>query len=324
MDVISLHQAGIENTVACMGTSLTNEHAQLLSRYCDEVVLCFDSDGAGSKATQRSMEILRKANIPIRIIRIPGNKDPDEFINSDKSTGAERFRALIEKSSNDIEYKLSNLRKDVNLDEASERVKFLTEAAKILASIENTVEADVYCTKLCREYDVEKSAMTQLVDKYRVRQRREMKKTAERNIMTRDSRPDAVNPDRTKKLKAARAEEALLTFIFNNPDKLKEISSKISPDDFVTEFNGRVYGYIIERLSSGGGISLTELSDRFTVEENSRIAFMANKLPGDIQSARDCIDVIRSAKAKERLTSDPQSNDEDLLRYINSLKKGKQ
>ncbi|MCR5636582.1 MAG: DNA primase [Clostridiales bacterium] len=324
MDVISLHQAGIENTVACMGTSLTKEHAQLLSRYCEEVVLCFDSDNAGSKATQRSIEILRQANIPIRIIRIPGNKDPDEFLNADKATGVERFKALIEKSRNDIEYKLSLLRQGVDLSEPSAKVSFLTEAAKIIAGIDNSVEADVYCGKLCKELEVEKASMLQLVNKYRSKYRSDAKRKQLRFIQTEDTRPDSLNPDRNKRLKAAKAEESLITYIFGNPDKIGEISKRISADDFVTEFNGRIFACISEKLLNGGTISLTEIAGKFSVEENSRIAFMANRLPGDLASANECIDIILSEKKKQNLSSTPNAGDDDILNYINSIKKGKQ
>ncbi len=324
MDVISLHQAGIENTVACMGTSLTKEHAQLLSRYCEEVVLCFDSDNAGSKATQRSIEILRQANIPIRIIRIPGNKDPDEFLNADKATGAEKFKALIEKSRNDIEYKLSLLRQGVDLSEPSAKVSFLTEAAKIIAGIDNSVEADVYCGKLCKELEVEKASMLQLVNKYRSRYRSDAKRKQLRFIQTEDTRPDSLNPDRNKRLKAAKAEESLITYIFGNPDKIGEISKRISSDDFVTEFNGRIFACISEKLLSGGTLSLTDIAGKFSVEENSRIAFMANRLPGDLASANECVDIILSEKKKQSLSSTPNAGDDDILNYINSIKKGKQ
>ncbi|MDD5924247.1 MAG: DNA primase [Clostridia bacterium] len=323
MDVISLHQVGIENTVAAMGTSLTREHALLLGKYADEIILCFDSDSAGQKATARAIEILRDANIPIRIIRVPGNKDPDEFLNSDKQNGATRFRLLIENSGNDIEYRLGLLRNDVDLSVASQKVAFLKEAAKMIAKINNAVEVDVYVSKLCKELDVEKTAMVHLINQHRKKNYKEEKKKFTQKIQSSDTRPDVINPDRSRQLKAAKAEEALICFLFNHPDELKKICEKISPDNFITDFNRKVFVCISERIKNGVGISLFDISNEFSVEENSRISFIVNKNCGDLQYAFDCINVILSEKNKQQLKSESNPNDDDLLKYIDSIKQGK-
>lgn len=115
MDVISLHKAGIENAIASLGTALTAEQARIIARYAKEVVICYDSDEAGQKAAQRAIPILRGAGLLVRVMAVPGNKDPDEFINACGDEGAARFRRLIEQSGNDVEYRLAKLKSGYDL-----------------------------------------------------------------------------------------------------------------------------------------------------------------------------------------------------------------
>ena len=144
MDVIALNQAGFTNAVATLGTALTNEQAVLMKRYADEVIICYDADGAGQKATARAIDILRNAGLPIKILTVPSGKDPDEFIRSKGENGPAAFKLLIEKCGNDIEYRLMKLKENYNLNTTDGKVAFLNEAVKIVATIESPIERDVF------------------------------------------------------------------------------------------------------------------------------------------------------------------------------------
>ena len=140
MDVIALHQAGFENTVATLGTALTQEQAAIIKRYCDEVVICYDADEAGQKATQRAINLLRPTGLNIKIVRVPDGKDPDEFIKAHGDQGPARFRLLLERSGNDVEYRFNKLHEKYSMDVPDEKIEYLTEAAKMIATLENSIE----------------------------------------------------------------------------------------------------------------------------------------------------------------------------------------
>ena len=161
MDVISLHKAGIENAIASLGTALTAEQARIIARYAKEVVICYDSDEAGQKAAQRAIPILRGAGLLVRVMAVPGNKDPDEFINACGDEGAARFRRLIEQSGNDVEYRLAKLKSGYDLSNENGRIQYLMTAVELLAGLENAIERDVYVSRLSQELNVDKNAILQ-------------------------------------------------------------------------------------------------------------------------------------------------------------------
>ena len=155
MDVIALHQAGFTNAIACLGTALTQEQARLVARYADEVVLSYDSDEAGQKATKRAIEIFSKTGVKIRVLKLTGGKDPDEII---KKFGKEKFRSLIDGAANDIEYSILRERDKYDLDSIDGKTKFLTAIAATLASA-NPIEQDAYAAKLASEMQISKDAI---------------------------------------------------------------------------------------------------------------------------------------------------------------------
>ena len=182
MDVIALNQAGFTNAVATLGTALTNEQAVLMKRYADEVIICYDADGAGQKATARAIDILRNAGLPIKILTVPSGKDPDEFIRSKGENGPAAFKLLIEKCGNDIEYRLMKLKENYNLNTTDGKVAFLNEAVKIVATIESPIERDVFASKLCTELEIDKNAFLEQISKVKRRDRRENIKKETRQI----------------------------------------------------------------------------------------------------------------------------------------------
>lgn len=165
MDVIALHRAGFQNSIASLGTALTTEQANIIRRYADEVVICYDSDEAGQRATQRAIPILKKAGLSIRVITVPGNKDPDEFMRSFGKDGPLRFKALLEESGNDLEYRLRKVRDKYDIETDDGRVKYLQEAAEVVGFIDDKIAQDVYAGKLSRETGVSKEAILSMAEK---------------------------------------------------------------------------------------------------------------------------------------------------------------
>lgn len=327
MDVIALHQAGFTSAVATLGTALTQEQAMLMKRYADRVFICYDSDEAGQKATQRAIGFLRNAGIEINVISVPGAKDPDEFIRENGDKGRDMFERLLEKSGNDIEYRISKIRQKYILTEQSQVVLFLTECAKLLATVENPIEADVYAGHLSAETGVRKEAVLQQINGYRKKTYRENRKRQFRDIQTDLSgRGDRINSEKSANLRAARAEEALIAYIINNQDMAIKTAKALPPEKMVTAFNRRVYKVITDRALQGRGIMPADISGEFTVEENAKIAGMLASQSSEITSPKACDDCIKVILAEsEKITAEnaAQADINDIEAYLKKLKERK-
>ncbi|MBR2338833.1 MAG: DNA primase [Clostridia bacterium] len=275
MDVIALHQAGFTNAVAALGTSFTADHARLMSRYTDEAVLIFDADAAGQKGAQRAISLLRDTGINVRLVSIPDGKDPDEFI---RKNGAERFKLLVERSANDVEYRLMELGKRHLLSTSEGKVAYLKEAALLLSELTNPLERDVYITRLANDLSVSKDALQSQVS-YQMKRRQKQQQERQMSTIVRQSETTLkkVNPDAAGAVRAASAEEALLGMLILNPDYLAEISKQLSPDDMVTALNRRIYEFLLERFRQGKTIEMAFLSEQFNTEEMAYISKMVRE-----------------------------------------------
>ncbi|MEE1283031.1 MAG: DNA primase, partial [Acutalibacteraceae bacterium] len=281
MDVIALHQAGFQNAVATLGTALTPQQADLIRRYADEVVICYDSDEAGRKASDRAIVLLRNAGVKVRVVTVPNAKDPDEFMKAHGDKGPAMFRVLLERSAGDIDYKLDLLKEKHNISQSQGKVDYLNEAIKIIAQSTNAIERDIYITRLSEALDVQKSAIEQQMQKtVKIKNYQQAKREFHNITEDISARHDKINPEKSKYLKATKAEEYIIAFMINNPDMGQYINSKITTDDFATAFNKEVYKVISERLLSGKDVSLTSLSQKFNEEEISYItAYVSTVLP---------------------------------------------
>ena len=327
MDVIALHQAGFENAVATLGTALTNEQALLIKRYCDEVVICYDADEAGQKATKRAMGIFRPTGLNVKVLTVPNGKDPDEFIKSYGEQGSARFRMLLEKSGSDIEYEIGKLRAEFNIEIDSQRIEFLNRAAVIISEIENPVERDFYITKLSEELNVGKMAFSELIKDNFKKKKSKFKSEEQRRAANQLSAVyDRLNTEKRFKLRAALAEEALIAVMISNPDVAVKTAATISPDLFRTGFNRRIYEILCERVRNGKEIGIDDISGDFSVDEMGRITDMVASRPREndpMTAVGEYADVLKNEK--ERLTPQQieQSDPEDLNEYIKKLGKMK-
>ncbi len=324
MDVIALHQAGFTNAVAALGTAFTPEMAKLLSRYADEILLCFDNDEAGAKATSRALETFSAAGVNVKVIKMSGGKDPDEIL---KKYGPEKFRSFITGAANDIEYKILEERKKYDIDSSDGKTAFLKAVAKILAGESDPISRDVYSSKICTELSVSRDAMNSQINMFRTQKRREKRKGEIRAVQKITSAMgDKVNPQKTQFLRGANAEETLISSLMRNPDFWKSIKDKISPEDFLTDFNKKVFSVLSEKIENGDSIDLTSLtSSGFTLQEIDalkRIELRSENLRHTVKECEDCISVIKQEKLKaEKLSQDVGGmSDEDFAKLFRGSK----
>ena len=322
MDVIALHQAGFTNAVACLGTALTKEQANLLSRYADTIILSYDADEAGQKATARALGIFGTTGMEIKVLRLEGGKDPDEII---KKYGAQRFQAIIDGAANDTEYRLLKARQGIDLATDDGKVKYLSAAAEILAEIGSPVEVDVYASRLAHELGVDKLAIQSQV-KYKregLKKRRAVKREQEQTRLLINGQ-NTKNPERAQHLRAAKAEETLIASLMRNPDFYNKLKDGLSADYFVTALNRRIFSVVLLRLEEGGNTEPYFLSSEFTpdeMDEVERIFRSAAQLSNTVDECADCIKILKEEKNKPETVKASELSDEDFAKLFRSDKR---
>lgn len=322
MDVIALHQAGFTNAVACLGTALTKEQANLLSRYADTIILSYDADEAGQKATARALGIFGTTGMEIKVLHLEGGKDPDEII---KKYGAQRFQAIIDGAANDTEYRLLKARQGIDLATDDGKVKYLSVAAEILAEIGSPVEVDVYASRLAHELGVDKLAIQSQV-KYKregLKKRRAVKREQEQTRLLINGQ-NTKNPERAQHLRAAKAEETLIASLMRNPDFYNKLKDGLSADYFVTALNRRIFSVVLSRLEEGGNTEPYFLSSEFTpdeMDEVERIFRSAAQLSNTVDECADCIKILKEEKNKPETVKASELSDEDFAKLFRSDKR---
>lgn len=328
MDVIALHQAGFRTAIASLGTALTGEQARIIARYAKEAVICYDSDEAGQKAASRAIPILRQAGLNVRVLTVPGNKDPDEFMRSYGKDGPARFKALLEASGNDVDYRLNKIKADCDMNTPDGRVKYVTQAAEILAAMDNRIEREVYAARLAEEIGIDKSAVLAQADKVgRRNARKNQEKELREQTRAMSGADDRVNGEKQKHLRAANAEETLIAYLFLNPDGVDFCSPRLKPEDFVTTFNRRVYNAVLSKMLTSASVSLADFSGEFTQDELSAIARIlarSSEVPPTKEDAAACIEVIRSAAGRPDAEAVRTADPKELEKYIQKLRRQKQ
>lgn len=321
MDVIALHQAGYENAVAGLGTALTPEQVSLVSRYADEVALCYDSDEAGQKAVRAAMTLFSKTGVKVKVIRLEGGKDPDEII---KAHGKERFAKLLDKADNDTEYKLSKLREKYIVQTDDGKLNFLRDAVKVLAFCDS-IERDVYAMRLSDELGVGKEAILQQINEHRRKESYKKSKaefsTAQKQVQNLEV---AADPQRLKNIRAAKAEDTILISLLNNASFYKNLKERLSKDVFVTPVNKHLLEIIINRLEEQESTDISHLSQYLTSEEVSVVAkLLANQamVSNTVRECEDCLSVLEEEKKKREKPDFSQMSDDSFLELFNSLKK---
>lgn len=272
LDAISMHQAGFTTAVAGCGTALTAEQVKILSEYADEVVLCYDSDEAGQKATRRAISLLSASPLKISVLNIPDAKDPDEFI---KKFGAERFEMLLNGSNNAIEYELLQAKGKYDIATPDGRLNYIKDAIGVLAGRITPTERDVYAGRLAEETDVAKPAiLNQLDAAIRARGRWAEKERARR--LLEEGAGGRINVPYSqggqKALGVAFAEQQLVAAILKNPDHIRLAAPRVSGGAFLDAGLGRAYTLLCEKGAKGEYLDLSALSEELPEETVSLIS----------------------------------------------------
>lgn len=320
LDVISLHQAGFTNAVAGLGTALTEEQAHLLSRYAGEIFICYDSDEAGQKATRKAINILGKTTLKVRIIHMTGGKDPDEII---QKFGAEGFKRCLDSAANDVEFSLLSERSKYDISSPAGRSDYLKAAAAVLASLNSPVELDIYISRLSEEFSVNKDAVAAQVkierEKRAKKQKNEFYREVRDSVINQGDKINKVNTQRSKALRAAKAEEILIASFMSDPELYRKLESKLTPELFVTDFNRRVFSAISERIKDGRPVGLSFFSSEFTPEEISviaRIETVSTDISNSVRECEDCINVLKKEKNRHIDVKPSEMSDEDFMKLF--------
>lgn len=296
MDAVSLHQRGIHNAVASLGTALTEAQGRLLRRSCEKVIIGYDTDGAGQAATLRGLEILQNLGCDIRILQIEGAKDPDEFV---VKYGPERFQMYVDKAISLVEFKVKMLKKSLDLDNVNDKIKFLNEVAKIVAKVENSMEREVYVDKISLEYKVSKDAIYAEINKLlyansRTEQKLEKKVVPVKNVsIQQDEQPVDV--------KTKRLESLVIYLLINYPDKSFERLKKLIDNNVIKiERNKAIINKLYEEHEKGN-INIENILDLF--EDEITVNYLSGIMSSDfeITDVDKCIEDVLVAYRKELL-----------------------
>jgi DNA primase len=335
MDVISLHQFGINNAVASLGTSLTELQARLLKRYSEEVIIAYDADTAGQSATLRGMEILNNMKCQVRILRVPSSKDPDEFI---RERGRQEFVNLIKSAKKLTDYKLSLLYKDADLDSTDGKIDFLNKAADVLAKVDNLVEREMYIKKICKEQFLNNEALRGEIEK-RIRadgkQTKNYKTVATVTTVNRNELAHGKG-DRAQMSGLIKAERMLIATICIEDELFGKVKDRIDVEDFSDYAAKEAAQYVFQKITNGNECAPADLLSG--LEEDSRIAF-AKIFETDCdfenvgKAFNDCLCVIernmcdiREREIIEMLEGrKPADKDKNILKeeYLSLIKKNK-
>ena len=309
MDAVSLHQRGISNAVASLGTALTEAQGRLLRRSCEKVVIGYDADGAGQAATLRGLEILQNLGCDIRILQIEGAKDPDEFV---VKYGPERFQKYVDSAISLVEFKVKMLKRQLNLENVNDKIKFLNEVANILSKIENNMEREVYIDKISLEYKVSKEAIYAEVNK-KLYGNNQSEKKLERPVTTiREVKQDVAEKEVDEKTK--KTESLIIYLLINYPDKsFVRLESIVKNNLIKMEKNRQITNKLYEEHRKGN-INIENIIDLF--EDENIVNYLSGimSLNFEITDVDKCIDDVMLTYKKEILLQKRN----DILNKLNN------
>lgn len=322
MDVISLNQAGFDSAVATLGTAITPEQARLMRQYCEQVVISYDSDSAGQKATMKAINLLADAGVEARVLQMSGAKDPDEYI---QKYGADGFRMLIQQSGGAISFELKKLSAGLDMDTPEDRAAYLKKAINLLAEVDNRIDRLVYISDTAKLCGMSPGEIEKAVDERRRYKSYNAKKQERRDLINPPvrSRSDFGALAQTAQQKA---ERGIIAFMFHSPDMLPKVEEKLTPEDFPTELYRNMYNIVANRIKKGLSLDLSSIGDEFSAEDVGRITGIINEsnlLPYQKERLSEYIRVLE--KHRNRLSGkkpEEMSND-DLLEQMEKLRKEK-
>lgn len=324
MDVISMNQAGFENTVATCGTAITPDHARLMSQYCKEVVICYDSDQAGQKASKKAIDLLSEVGIHTKIIKMEGAKDPDEFI---RKFGATRFKLLLDNSDNAIAFELNKAKDGLDIENNDiDRIEYLQKGYDILSQIESETEREVFVRRFSKNMNIKEETILREIDS-RIRKRKNSGRKKEWRQLYKNtaSHSSDITPAAAAFDKRIKSEEGILYYLYQNPDQADFISSRLPKENFVTDLNKRIYESLLFKIKNNTDFSLSSFNIEFSPDEMGNVANIIGRrreIPVDKQVLTDYINVLNSHNNTSQQNDDNLS-DEDLREFTEQLRSKK-
>ena len=304
MDAVSLFQRGITNVVASLGTALTEAQGRLLRKYSQKIVIGYDSDGAGQAATIRGLEILQNLGCDVRVLQIEGAKDPDEFV---VKYGSGRFNIIVEKAISLIEFKIKILSKDLDLENINDKIRFLNEIAKVLASVDNEIEKEIYIDKISNEYKISKEAIYAEVNK-----QSEKINNVNSNILEKRTIIKAKKQDDSMPKEDLKRENMIISLIINN-NAYERIKDIIKPEDLKLVQNQKILRKLYEEFQKGD-INSNNVLNLF--EDQDLINHLTEILAGDYEiiNVDKAIEDIINKYKEEKL----RNKKEEIMEKINN------
>ena len=321
MDVISLNQAGFDSAVATLGTAITPQQANKMKHYAPEVVISYDSDGAGQNATMKAINLLSEAGVRARVLNIPDAKDPDEYI---KNFGADSFRKLLSGTATALDHEFGRLQSGIDMSVPAGKAEFLKKAVIFLAKIRSDTDRTVYISETARISGQPVNAISDLVKDRVKKDINYEQRSTERELIRGAVKRDPINPDSLTFPREEKAERGIIAYMMHSPDLRPRVERSLSAEDFPTEFNRRVFSFISEHIKSGDTVDTALIGSEFTAEETGRITGIcrqADALPYSLPQLDEYINVLVGHKQKAGEKPVTELTDEELLQKMEEIRK---
>lgn len=315
MDVIAINQAGFSNVVATLGTAITADQARLISRYASEVIIAYDSDDAGQKATKKAIAHFNEVGLATRILHIENAKDPDEYI---KKFGSDRFRLLLEKSGDAIAFQMNQCKVGLDLSSDADKGKWLNRLIDILANIPNVITRDVYISKAASEANISPDILRSQIELHNRKEKKKREKNSWDKIKQQAAPLAMRTPEGESTQQLERSEETLIGYLLLYPEETVTIFNALEKAERKTDFFNKFINEMLYLEQNNKVASFSSLGENFTVDEMSRLSKILEKqrnIPPNEQVAKDCINTICSE------TVFSFDSDDDLLKLVEQKKK---
>lgn len=309
MDVIALNQAGFENAVATLGTAITPEQARIISHYAEEVIIAYDSDGAGQTASQKAINHFSDVGVRTTVLHMEGAKDPDEFI---KKFGRDRFRMLLDKSYDATDFMLDRCENGLDLSTESGKIELLKRSSSVLAGIASPLEREIYISRTSQKCDIPADVLRNHIAGILGKSQRQEKKKEWHSIKSGVTRAnDTINPESVKFPKESRAEEDILRYLIRRPEEYRNVTALVTPENFVTAFNKKVCTAVLDCIQNSEKFSVSMLAESFTPDEMGRISGIVAKnrdVEINMDVVAECAEVLKKSASAHK-NSDPSVDD---------------
>ena len=309
MDVIALHAAGFSNAVATLGTAITSEQSRIMAKYTKKVIISYDNDDAGQRAASRAMQLLGEVGREVRVLKMDGAKDPDEYI---RKFGADRFRHLLSQSRTGFAYKMENILARYDINDPDQKLKAWNELCDVIAYTVSSAEREVYTARVSSELSLSADSLRSDVERARRKLVREQKKLDSRDaINSAKNYGDRVNTDAVKNVAATSAEETILGLLLTYPEHREEVAkgrAELSADDFFTSLGRRVFEAVMELHNSDGGFEFALLGQFFNEDEMGRIERYRVGRSGLTENGTDVLALACEKLKSEKMREEEKTN----------------